>query len=237
MLNHRAMQPSPKEQVAEFYEAHQSRGKYDYFYGGQARRDTIVRLVGTGRDVLEVGCRAGNLAQHYANGNRVTGVDVDRRALELFEQRLGVKGHWVDVDAEPLPFADASFDVVVFSEVMEHVRFPRRVLAEIARVLRPGGRHVGSVPNAFRLRNRLKFLAGKPFEPDPSHLRSYSHALLRRELASHFERIEIHPVSGHLLGGGRTGIPVFPWLPFRVRTLFALDLIWDCAPRKTLGTA
>jgi len=229
------MQQSPKEQVAAFYEAHQSRGKYDYFYGGEARRDTIVRLVGTGHDVLEVGCRAGNLTQHFVKGNRVTGVDVDRNALELFEKRLGLKGQWVDVDVEPLPFADASFDVVVFSEVMEHVRFPQKALAEIARVLRPGGRHVGSVPNAFRLRNRLKFLVGKPFEPDPSHLRSYSHELLRKELGTHFDKIEIHPVSGHLLGGGSTGIPVVPWLPFRVRALFALDLIWSCVPSKSAG--
>jgi len=225
------MQQSPKEQVAAFCEAHQSRGKYDYFYGGAARRDTIVRLVGTGGDVLEVGCRAGNLTQHFAAGNRVTGVDVDRNALELFEQRLGLKGRWVDVDVEPLPFADASFDVVVFSEVMEHVRFPQKALGEIARVLRPGGRHIGSVPNAFRLRNRIKFALGSPFETDPSHLRSYSHALLRKELATHFDRIAIHPVSGHLLGGGSTGIPVFPWLPFRIRALFALDLIWNCSPR------
>jgi hypothetical protein len=54
---------------------------------------------------------------------------------------------------------------------------------------------------------------------------------LRRELESHFRAIEIHPVSGHLLGGGSTGIPVFPWLPFRVRALFALDLVFVGTPK------
>jgi SAM-dependent methyltransferase len=232
MRNHGDMQRDPKEQVAAFYEEFQKRGKYDYLYGGQDRRELLVRLVGTGREILELGCRAGNLTQHYALGNRVTGVDIDRNALKLFEERLGFRGHWVDLDSEPLPFANAAFDVVILSEVMEHLRFPQKVLGEIARVLRPDGQMVGSVPNAFRLRNRWRFLCGRSFESDPSHLRSYSIELLRRELAGCFDRIQLHPVSGHLLGGGSTGIPVYPWLPFWVRTLFALDLVFVGAPRK-----
>jgi len=229
------MSNAQKQQVADFYEEFQKRGKYDYLYGDEGRRDLMVRLIGQGHDILEVGCRAGNLTQHYAAGNRVRGVDVDRNALKLFAERLGLDGQWVDLDSEPLPFADGSFDVVVFAEVMEHLRFPQKTLGEIARVLRPGGRMIGSVPNAFRLRNRLRFLAGRPYESDPSHLRSYSHALLRRELAARFDAIEIHPVSGHLLGGGRTGIPVFPWLPFGVRALFALDLVFVGVPRQAAG--
>jgi ubiquinone/menaquinone biosynthesis C-methylase UbiE len=215
-----------KRQVAEFYEGFQGGGKYDYLYGDEQRKQLYVRLIGRGHKILEVGCRAGNLTQFFHDGNEVVGIDVDRNALVEFEKRLGLKSHWVDVDSEDLPFTDGQFDIVVFSEVMEHLRFPQKALKEIARVLQPGGRLVGSVPNAFRLRNRLKFLAGKPFESDPSHLRSYSHTLVRRELGGHFKDIEIHPVSGHLLGGGSTGIPVFSWLPFHVRSLFALDLIF-----------
>lgn len=226
------MHDSSKERVAAFYEQFQKGGKYDYLYGDAARKNLLVRLIGQGKNVLEVGCRAGNLTQHYLTGNRVTGIDVDRNALELFEQRLGLKSHWVDVDAEPLPFEPDVFDVVVFSEVMEHVRFPQRALTEIARVLKAEGRLIGSVPNSFRLRNRLRFLFGRPFESDPSHLRSYSHELLRKELSAQFARVEIHPVSGHLLGGGRTGIPVYPWLPYRVRTLFALDLVFVGLPKN-----
>ncbi|MGB0579784.1 MAG: class I SAM-dependent methyltransferase [Limisphaerales bacterium] len=216
-----------KQQIADFYEDFQSRGKYDYVYGDRRRKELYVGLIGKGHKILEVGCRAGNLTQFYAEGNDVTGVDIDRNALKEFEDRLNLKGQWVDVDSEDLPFRDGEFDTVIFSEVMEHLRFPQKALREIARVLQPKGRLIGSVPNAFRFRNRLKFLFGKPFESDPSHLRSYSHRLLRQELSSCFDNIEIHPVSGHLLGGGSTGIPVFPWLPYKIRTLFALDLIFE----------
>ena len=226
-----------KEDVAAFYEEFQKRGKYDYLYGDEIRKSLYVRLIGQNETILEIGCRAGNLTQFYAPGNEVTGIDVDRNALKLFEERLGLKAHWVDVDSEPLPFPDGSFSVVVFSEVMEHLRYPQKALKEIARVLKPGGRMIGSVPNSFRLRNRLRFLGGIPFEVDPSHFRSYSVGLLQKELGKCFERIQIHPVSGHLLGGGRTGIPVFPWLPFRVRALFALDLVFEAVPKSAPGTA
>ncbi len=220
-----------KSQVAEFYEEFQSHGKYDYFYGDEARKNLYVKLIGQGHQILEVGCRSGNLTQFYHQGNEVVGVDVDRNALKEFEKRLNLKGHWVDVDSERLPFNEGQFDVVVFSEVMEHLRFPQKALAEINRVLKKGGRMIGSVPNSFRLRNRLRFLFGNAFEVDASHLRSYSHILLRRELSTFFDQIKIHPISGHLLGGGSTGIPVFTWLPFRIRALFALDLVFEGIPK------
>lgn len=222
------MEPNhSKEQVAEFYEEFQSRGKYDYFYGDERRKNLYVKIIGTGKRILEVGCRSGNLTQYYHSENEVIGVDVDRNALLEFEKRLGLKSRWVDIDSEELPFNDNEFDTVVFSEVMEHLRFPQKALCEIARVLTKNGTLIGSVPNAFRLRNRWKFLLGKPFESDPSHLRSYSDKTLTEELIKVFEKIQIHPISGHLIGGGSSGVPVFEWLPYPIRNLFGLDLVFE----------
>ena len=222
------MEPNhSKEQVAEFYEEFQSKGKYDYFYGDERRKNLYVKIIGTGKRILEVGCRSGNLTQYYHSENDVIGVDVDRNALLEFEKRLGLKSRWVDIDSEELPFNDNEFDTVVFSEVMEHLRFPQKALCEIARVLTKNGTLIGSVPNAFRLRNRWKFLLGKPFESDPSHLRSYSDKTLTEELIKVFEKIQIHPISGHLIGGGSSGVPVFEWLPYPIRNLFGLDLVFE----------
>ena len=67
-----------KSQVAEFYEEFQSHGKYDYLYGDEARKNLYVKLIGKGHKILEVGCRAGNLTQHFHEGNEVVGIDVDR---------------------------------------------------------------------------------------------------------------------------------------------------------------
>ena len=70
-----------------------------------------------------------------------------------------------DVDSEDLPFEDSTFDVVVFSEVMGICVSTKNV--EISRVLIKDGRVVGSVPNAFRLRNRVKFFLENPSRQMP----------------------------------------------------------------------
>lgn len=57
-------------------------------------------------------------------------------------------------DLEALNFADASFDLVMSSDILEHVRRPRRAMAEVARVLRPGGHHVFTVPMQSPIRER-----------------------------------------------------------------------------------
>ena len=126
---------------------------------------------GPGLSVLDLGCRDGALTSAYLSGNRVVGVDIDRVALDRASQ-LGIETVWADVD-QPLPFEDASFDVVVIAEVLEHLRFPENVLAEAKRVLVPGGMLVGSVPNCYRLKSRLRFLLGRPPERDPTMLRMF----------------------------------------------------------------
>lgn len=141
----------------------------------------VEAVGGPGKRVLDLGCRTGAVTQSFLAGNDVVGLDIDAEALKRAAAR-GVTTVWGDVE-EPLPFEDASFDVVVAGELLEHVRVPGGLLAEIARVLRPDGVLVGSVPNAYRLKNRLNFLAGRPPERDPTHLRMFSPASIRLALA------------------------------------------------------
>src|SRR3989454_7271559 len=127
---------------------------------------------GPGRRVLARGCRDGSLTRAYAAGNEIVGVDADREALAVAAE-LGIETHWADLD-EPLAFADASFDVVVAGELLEHLRDPHRVVAaDVRRVLRPAGTFVASVPNAYRLKNRLRFLLGRDPEHDPTPLHMF----------------------------------------------------------------
>jgi SAM-dependent methyltransferase len=108
--------------------------------------ERVVRrlAVTEGEDVLDVACGSGNAAiRAAAAGGRVVGVDI---TPELFAagRRLaaaaGVEIDWVEGDAEDLPFADASFDVA--TSVFGCMFAPRHrvAAAELARVLRPGGR-------------------------------------------------------------------------------------------------
>ena len=96
---------------------------------------------------------------------------------------------------EPLPFEDASFDAVVAGELFEHLQFPDALIAEVQRVLKPGGVLVGSVPNAYRVQGRLRFLLGRAPEDDPTHLHMFSPAALR-ELLAGFEDARLSFVGG-----------------------------------------
>jgi ubiquinone biosynthesis O-methyltransferase len=96
-----------------------------------------------GRSVLEVGCGAGDFSISLsAAGAHVTGVDFSPRAIELARQKARHHNQSIAfqvADAQTLPFADDSFDVLFSCECLEHDPDPRRMLSELHRVLKPGG--------------------------------------------------------------------------------------------------
>jgi SAM-dependent methyltransferase len=205
------------EELSERYGEHHrtARGR-EFVYAGAERVELFRRYVGgPGRRVLDLGCRYGALTREYAAGNDVVGVDVDREALAE-AAKLGIETRWADVD-EPLPFEDGSFDVVAAGELLEHVRDPARLVAEAERLLRPGGTFVGSVPNAFRVKNRLRFLLGRNPEDDPTHLHMFSPDDVR-SLLGLFEQPELHFIAGRLV-------------PLQAR-LFANDIVFAGRKRR-----
>jgi len=185
-------------QLDERYgEYHRTARTTGFVFGGDERADLFRRLVGgPGLRVLDLGCRWGALTRAYAEGNEAVGVDVDREALAE-AAKTGIETVWADVE-EPLPFPDGSFDVVVAGELVEHLRDPDRLVAEVRRVLRGGGAFVGSVPNFFRLRNRLAMLAGQPLDHDPTHLHIFAPRDLE-ELLAGWEALELHFVASRFL--------------------------------------
>jgi len=180
--------------LGDRYEEHhrERRAEGDFVFVPE-RIPLFRAAIGQGKRVLDLGCRSGALTRHFLEGNSVVGVDVDPAALEKAAS-LGIEPVQANVE-EPLPFDDGSFDAVVVGELLEHLRFPDALVAEIARVLRPGGVVVGSVPNAYRLQSRLRFLRGRPPEDDPTHLRMFSPAALRGLLAG-FEGVRLSYVGG-----------------------------------------
>jgi SAM-dependent methyltransferase len=96
------------------------------------------------RQVLDLGCGSGDLGSHKPAGTRVFGLEINpelvTKAIQHEDARV-----W-DLDSnEPIPFRDAYFDAVLTKDILEHLQKPWRTLAEVRRVLKPGGIVLASV--------------------------------------------------------------------------------------------
>ncbi|QSB06112.1 class I SAM-dependent methyltransferase [Natronoglycomyces albus] len=116
---------------------------------GHYERPAMVNLAAdvNGRRILDAGCGSGPLAAALRDrGAIVTGFDSSVEMVKLARQRLGedVELHVADL-AQPLPFGDGVFDDVVSSLVLHYLPDWSAALAELRRVLRPGGRLILSV--------------------------------------------------------------------------------------------
>jgi SAM-dependent methyltransferase len=142
---------------------------------------TAADLLGPGR-LLDLGCGIGHSYELLAPRETV-GLDVDPQAL------AGQDRETVAADMRSLPFPTASFSSVLSVHSIEHVPDARPVVAEIVRVLEPGGVAVLVTPNRFTF--------ARPDEViDPYHYVEYGPAELAELLEPAFARVEIHGLFG-----------------------------------------
>ena len=121
------------------------------------------------RDVLDVGCGAGHwgraLRPHLPDDARLVGVDREEAFLRLAREH---PGEYVVGTAEELPFADGSFDLVTCQTLLIHVRDPAVAIAEMKRVLRPGGVLLAAEPD--NRAGNIALLGGEPRPCDEDYL-------------------------------------------------------------------
>jgi SAM-dependent methyltransferase len=180
-----------KRQQRAFYQAN---AKYyhlidEQFQSGYTYDDILKELAGrltAPVGFLDVGCGSGYYVRRAMElGCVAVGIDL---SLHAYRPGSGLApARFCQGDAESLPFHDVCFDVVFCQQLIEHVVFPERVLAEIARVMRPGGFLFLSAPNRLgghtlpKLRRILRELVG---DAEEKRIVSVAPDVFQRWLAS-----------------------------------------------------
>jgi 2-polyprenyl-3-methyl-5-hydroxy-6-metoxy-1,4-benzoquinol methylase len=183
------------ESLSKIYEGHHKTSREQGFSILAKDRGALLKeFIGTNKSVLDIGCRDGVLTKYFLQGNKILGVDIDANALNRAKENLGIETMVVDLNGDWHELEDRKFDAIVAGEVLEHLYFPDKVLEKIINHLNQGGMFLGSVPNAFSLKNRIRYFFGQkngtPLE-DPTHINQLSYREVLSLLTKHFKKVEI----------------------------------------------
>lgn len=155
---------------------------YHNFDVAQGRYRFIDMEIPSGAKVLEVGCFLGHYCHYFqGRGLQVTGVDISPEVIKEGQKLYPNLDLRCVGDVWPMDLQDGRYDVVIASEVIEHVLHPNDFLKTIKRALAPNGRLLLTTQNSNAIHYRLRMLFGR-FRWDPTHLRLYSRPELETEL-------------------------------------------------------
>lgn len=211
--------------IAELYQKHHAeKERFGFTLFEQERSEWLTSQFPKkeGLRILDLGCRDATLMRHYAPfASTLVGVDIDPSAVTEAQKRLpqaeifqmDLLGDWSELQGR-------QFDVIACSEVLEHVYYPRQVAEKVANLLVPGGIFIGTIPNAFFLKHRLRYLFGmRNWTPmsDPTHITQFNVQELKRALSVISNAITISGYTRKPLG----------WLAKKYPSLFAFDLYFS----------
>jgi ubiquinone/menaquinone biosynthesis C-methylase UbiE len=132
--------------------------------GARHGKAKVLRCLGRprGKVIVDVGCREGPIGRLLADENDLIGVDVSPGNMLTGQPNALDAGYrqLLLADAHNLPLADGQADIILATDILEHVTAPEALMAEFARVLKDGGQLLITVPNLVSCNNRLSILFG-----------------------------------------------------------------------------
>jgi len=189
------MQKTSLENI--YSEHHKTRRGNFFVILSEDRGSFLKKYVGVNKKVLDIGCRDGALTSTYAEGNHIMGLDIDSEALERAKtivkdftpKHADLNGDW-GIERE-------SFGACVAAEVIEHLYYPEKVLEKIHTILKKDGLVLITIPHAFSLQSRIRFLLGTtkgtPLQ-DPTHINHFSVKSFSDILSQKFDILAVEGV-------------------------------------------
>jgi len=187
--------------LSKLYEYHHEKTRKTEFSILEKERGALFSAwIGKGKKIMDIGCRDGTLTRYFTEGNDVLGIDIDTKMLET-AKKLGIKTKLMDLNDEW--DVKEKFDAIVAAEVVEHLYYPDLICKKVAEHLKPGGLFIGSVPNAYNIKNRVRYLFGiqknTPLE-DRTHINQFSYKILKNVLQQHFSKVELIGLASGMSG-------------------------------------
>ena len=150
-----------------------------------------------GKKLLEIGCGVGlDLARFARGGANATGIDLAAVSIDLARKNFAfqhVKGNLQLMDGEHLEFDNESFDVVYAHGVLQYTADIEKMIAEIRRVLKPGGEAILMVYNRYSWLNFMSKLFGVKLEHEDAPVLNRFSIREFRKMLSGFSQVEIIP--------------------------------------------
>jgi ubiquinone/menaquinone biosynthesis C-methylase UbiE len=194
--------------VEDFWVQERSRAKCRHDWTQIAVKRTVGDMIASvapdGAHILDIGAERGEAVYCYRRslGERASATIYDWKDWRAPFVKEEVGFSQVDLEQQPFPHPDATFDVVVINQVLEHLKNIYLPLSEIHRVLRPGGHAIVSVPNVTAFHNVVLCALGQ--QPTTtalcgSHVRGFSIWGMHRflQLGGHFKVVELRGIGLH----------------------------------------
>lgn len=152
----------------------------------------LAAALPNGAQVLDAGCGAGIVSAGMAPRLKLTGVDIEEASIDYCKKNR--PGEFICSPLESMPFPDDHFDLILFTNAIEHLEDPHPALQELTRVLKPGGTLFITTENCANIfwlileQTWYRFFGGpcKPYKPEV-HPQRYTPAMLRRHLVAHLK--------------------------------------------------
>jgi len=121
----------------------------------------IYKIIPNNKKILDVGCNTGNLGEKLIKNKNceVWGIDYSKRVVGIAKKRLN-KAIFFDIESYKIPFKNEKFDIIIFGDILEHLRYPEDILKKYSQLLNEDGLIIASIPNVASIKVRLKLLFG-----------------------------------------------------------------------------